>query len=421
MTGPPLFRHIQLEGFLSFGLVADPIPLTALNLIIGPNGSGKSNLVEALSVLRALPRDLLRPIRQSGGIRELLWRASPSDSGANSGFGAEGFGNSFSDGSGAGIPAARFELVIGAGHSTPNAADETPLRYSLVLAAEGTTCIVLDERLENIEARPDETEPYCYFGFESDSLVLHGNQGRRELRRGTIDKTQSILAQRRDPDTYPELTRLADTLKGIRIYRDWQFGPNAAARRPCGSGVRTDHLSEGLDNLPARLASLKRSPAVKHRLLELVRELAPSFDDFEVVPEGGALTLYLMEGGLSFPAHRLSDGTLHYLCLLAILVDPEPPPLMVIEEPELGLHPDILPLLKDLMVEASARGQLIITTHSTQLVDAMTDCAGSVLICEKQAGRSTITRLTQGEVDHWRKHGSLGSLWMAGHFGGTRW
>lgn len=185
--------------------------------------------------------------------------------------------------------------------------------------------------------------------------------------------------------------------------------------------MRTDALSESFDNLPARLAVLMGTPTVKRRLIELLRELAPGFDDLVVVPEGGTLQIYLTEGSRSVPAHRLSDGTLRYLCLLAILLDPDPPPLVAIEEPELGLHPDVLPALRDLMVAASEKTQLIVTTHSTQMVDAMTDYADSVLVCEKKDGPTVVTRLTQEEVDRWREHGSLGALWMSGHLGGTRW
>jgi predicted ATPase len=75
------------------------------------------------------------------------------------------------------------------------------------------------------------------------------------------------------------------------------------------------------------------------------------------------------------------------LCLLAILCDPEPPPLVCIEEPELGLHPDILPKLADLLVSASERTQLIVTTHSSLLVDAMTDRPESIVVCEKHQGQ----------------------------------
>ena len=200
-----------------------------------------------------------------------------------------------------------------------------------------------------------------------------------------------------------------------------QDRPDARARASCRADVRTDSLSEEFDNLPARVATLLGEPAIKGEFLRYIRDLAPGFDDLAVVPEGGQLKLYLVEGQRSIPAHRLSDGTLRYICLLAILLGAGSAPLVIIEEPELGLHPDMLPILRDLMVTASARTQLIVTTHSTQLVDAMTDHAESVLVCEKAGGLSRISRLTQHEVDQWREHGGLGSLWMSGHFAGTRW
>jgi predicted ATPase len=300
-------------------------------------------------------------------------------------------------------------------------AKDAAVRYRLSFGEAGGSFIVIDERVENEKADAGSLKPRFYFGYEQGRPVLSVRQGRRELQRADIDPTQSILSQRRDPEEYPELTRLADLLRRILIYRSWQFGPDASVRSGCRADVRTDALSESLDNLPARVAVLLGSPATKRRLLELVGELAPGFDDLVVVPEGGSLQLYLIEGNRSVPAHRLSDGTLRYICLLAILLDASPAPLIVIEEPELGLHPDVLPTLRDLMVTASERTQLIVTTHSTQLVDAMTDYADSVLVCEKKDGPSVISRLTQKEVDRWREHGSLGSLWMSGHFGGTRW
>lgn len=392
MTSLPLLKSITLEGFLSFGPKAVTIPLTSLNVLIGPNGSGKSNLVEALSVLRAVPKDLPLPIRQGGGVKDWLWR----------------------EGS-AGADAARLEVLLFEGQvATP------AVRYRLVFGAEGGSFTVLDERVEN-ESPEEGGLAHFYFGYENGRPILNARHERRELQRADIDPTQSILSQRRDPEAYPELTRLADLLRRILIYRNWQFGPDSSVRRSCRADVRTDPLSESLDNLPARLAVLLGRPAVKRRLIELLHELAPGFDDLVVVPEGGALQLYLTEGNRSVPAHRLSDGTLRYLCLLAILLDPDPPPLVVIEEPELGLHPDILPTLRDLMVAASEKTQLIVTTHSTQMVDAMTDHADSVLVCEKTDGPTVMTRLTQEEVDRWRKHGGLGSLWMSGHLGGTRW
>jgi predicted ATPase len=116
-----------------------------------------------------------------------------------------------------------------------------------------------------------------------------------------------------------------------------------------------------------------------------------------------------------------SDGTLRYLCLLAILCDPEPPPLVCIEQPELGLHPDILPKVADLLLQASQRTQDIVTTHSDVLVDAMTEHPEAVVVCEKHEGESEMHRLRQDELASWLGKYRLGQLWTRGQIGGTRW
>jgi predicted ATPase len=398
----PLLKSLKLENFLSYGPGSEAIGLSALNVLIGPNGSGKSNLVEALSLLRAVPKDLPLPIRKGGGVQDWLWH------------------------DGAKLAAkARLEVVFGEGQlAVPFAGRDPAVRYWLEFGAEGGRLKVFNERMENELAEAGKPKPYFYFGYEQGRPTINVAGTERHLERADIDPSQSILAQRRDPEAYPELTLMADLLRRILVYRTWQFGPDSTVRGSCRADVRTDALSEELDNLPARLSVLKKVPAVKKRLLELLRGLAPGFDDLEIVPEGGSLQLYLVEGNRSIAAQRLSDGTLRYLCLLAILLAPEQAPLIVLEEPELGLHPDILPSLRDLMLEASERTQLVVTTHSSQLLDALTEHAGSVLVCEKQAGgSSTVKRLVQEEVDGLRgeARAGLGSLWMSGHLGGTRW
>ena len=121
------------------------------------------------------------------------------------------------------------------------------------------------------------------------------------------------------------------------------------------------------------------------------------------------------------PATRLSDGTLRFLCLLSILCHPNPPPLVCIEEPELGLHPDVLPVLSDLLREASQRCQLIVTTHSDMLVDTLTDTPESVVVCEKHDGMTEMHRLDKADLTEWLKRYSLGDLWTRGDLGGNRW
>ena len=183
----------------------------------------------------------------------------------------------------------------------------------------------------------------------------------------------SILAQRRNPERYPEITHLANTYEKWRIYREWAFGRNTVFREPQKADMRNDRLEEDFSNLGLFLSRLRNVPIAKKAIVAGLRDLYDGLTDFEVPITAGNVQIFLHEGDYSIPATRLSDGTLRYLSLLAILCDPTPPPLICIEEPELGLHPDILPNLADLLVAASTKTQLIVTTHSDILVDAMTE------------------------------------------------
>lgn len=185
--------------------------------------------------------------------------------------------------------------------------------------------------------------------------------------------------------------------------------------------MRSDRLEEDFSNLGLFLNRLRRNPKAKRAILSALSDLYEGLTDFDVSVEGGTVQVFFTEGDFTIPAPRLSDGTLRYLCLLAILCDPEPPPLIGIEEPELGLHPDILPKLADLLVAASAHTQLIVTTHSDILVDALTDQPESIVVCEKQHGCTVTRRLNAAELAPWLQHYRLGDLWMRGELGGTRW
>jgi predicted ATPase len=144
--------------------------------------------------------------------------------------------------------------------------------------------------------------------------------------------------------------------------------------------------------------------------------------DIHLTVDGGNVLLFLEEtGGREIPASRLSDGTLRYLSLLAILLHPDPPPLVAIEEPELGLHADVMPHIADLLVRASSRSQLIVTTHSRLLVDALTDRPSAVVVCAKENGESRFERLDKTALAAWLDKYSLGNLWSMGELGGNRW
>jgi len=146
-------------------------------------------------------------------------------------------------------------------------------------------------------------------------------------------------------------------------------------------------------------------------------------DDLTVKIYGGTAQLYLHETGLArpIPATRLSDGTIRFLCLVAMLCHPDPPPLLCIEEPELGLHPDIMPTIGEMLIDASQRTQLIVTTHSAPLISALSDIPEAVLVCERDESGSHLTRLESGPLEKWLEKYSLGDLWLKGEIGGTRW
>ena len=237
-----------------------------------------------------------------------------------------------------------------------------------------------------------------------------------------LDPERSILAQRRDPESYPHLTLLwRRRWPKIQLYREWSFGRYTAARLPQKADLPNDALEPDCSNLGLVLNRLRRDPAVKARVLTALKALYAGIEDYDVQVEGGTVQVFLHEDGVTIPATRLSDGTLRYLCLLAVLCHPTPPPLVCIEEPELGLHPDILPTLGALMREASENCQLVVTTHSDVLVDAMTDTPESVLVCEKSNGATQFRRLSATELQPWLERYRLGELWTRGEIGGTRW
>jgi len=407
-----LLLQIKLKNLLSFGPATEPLKLENLNVLIGPNAAGKSNLIEALSLLRATPvsttasnMDLRGIVRVGGGVHEWVWKGKKSNTTlaevmrSNRGM----------------LKVASVDVVV----KYPKG--NQPLRHLLTFP-DGQGFRLEDERIENETPSPGKRDVYFYYRFQNGQPVVNtvGYSGRM-LAPETVNTELSILAQRRDPEQYPEISYLADAYEKIRIYREWAFGRNTVFREPQKADMRSDRLDEDFSNLGLFLSRLRKTPKAKAAILDGLKDLYEGVSDFEPVVEGGTVQVFFSEGDFSVPATRLSDGTLRYLCLLAILCDPEPPPLICIEEPELGLHPDILPKLADLLVEASQRTQLIVTTHSDILVDAMTERPEAVVVCEKHEGVSSMRRLRKEELTSWLDKYRLGQLWTKGQIGGTRW
>ncbi len=391
-NGPRLLHAVTPRNLLSFGPDNEPFELNSLNVLIGPNGSGKSNLLEAIALLRTCPnRDGFRPvIARGGGIGEWIWKGRPNE------------------------PASVEAIVARPGG--------WPIRHGVALRKEQQSFRLEDERIENERPAKGKNKPYLFYDYGRGRPVINTVSGKkRQLNRDDVSPDASILAQRQDPESFPEITRLATVYDRIRLYREWAFGRNTVFREPQKSDLRTDRLEEDFSNLGMFLNRLRRQPKTKTALLAGLADLYDGLSEFEVSIEGGTVQVFFTEGDFSIPATRLSDGTVRYLCLLAILCDPEPPPLIGIEEPELGLHPDILPRVADLLVAASERTQLIVTTHSEILVDALTERPDAVVVCEKHEGQTSLRRLDPEALTVWLEKYRLGRLWTDGQLGGTRW
>ena len=222
----------------------------------------------------------------------------------------------------------------------------------------------------------------------------------------------------------PHIRRLADELEKITLHRDWVFGSDSEIRNPQPAGLDSYHLERDSRNLAQVLKAWRDrgEQSVFDRLVELLRTFYESVKDVDTELLGTHLRIMIREtNGFNTPATRLSDGTLRWLALLIILLDPAPPPVICIDEPELGLHPDILPTLSDLLIDASSRTQLIVTTHSLDLVESFSDTPENVCVCEKVDGATEISRLNREDLAGWLDRYSLGQLWSRGQIGGNRW
>lgn len=401
----PFLQRVRLQNFLSFGPEPVELECGALNVFIGPNASGKSNFLEALGLLTRCPSDLQEAIRKGGGVQEWLWKGGNSTPTA--------------------IIEAQVESIRG----------EMPLRYRLEFTQQGQKLEITDEVLENARAFPGKQSPYFYYRIQNGHpyVNVHENtkregfqspQHRRELRVEDLDLKQSILSQRKDPNAYPEITFLGKSFAAFKLYREWNFGRNTTPRLPQSADFPEDFLLEDASNLGLVLNDLQHQAGSKKVILEYLKKFYEQVESYSVKVYGGTVQIYIHEQGAGspiIPATRLSDGTLRYLCLLAVLCHPSPPPVVCIEEPEIGLHPDMIATIAELLRDAAKRTQLFVTTHSDALVDALTDMPEAVVVCERGDGGTVLKRLNPEELNDWLKRYSLGELWMKGEIGGARW
>ena len=374
-------ESLKLKGILSFRDAE--LELQPLNVLIGPNGSGKSNLIEVIGLLRAVSQHGggLRGLTSEGaGVVEWLWAGEAAADGV-----------------------ALIEGVF------KPLGSQAPLKYELGFEAVGNSLDIVRERLGRLDSA-SEAE-------------------------GTLDRDQPPHSTPRDPgetllgafrnsrDFALTAGPLAGSLERIRIYRELGLGPSMASKSVQPTDKPDDFLQEDGSNLVLILNRMELDDS-REQVEGHLKRFYEAFQrsSIQLHPEGAQLAIKERSlSGFTY-ANRLSDGTIRYLCLLAILCHPNPPPLICIEEPEVGLHPDMLHDAARLLLEASERTQLIVTTHSDILINALSGDPESVVVCERDfdAG-TTFRRLSAEKLKLWLEEFSLGELWRSGEIGGVRW
>jgi predicted ATPase len=390
-------QKIRLDGFLSFAPGTEALELRALNVLIGANGSGKSNLIEAFELLRATPTNFTDTIRDGGGPAEWIWK------------GENGVGHAQIDAE------VRVPLI------------KRPLRHRLAFTSVQHRVELLDEVIEEAKPSPGKKNVFFYYRFQHGNPVVNVRSTtkcdnsheyeQKSLPRGSVNPGESILSQRKDADYYPEITELGLQYATIQTFREWTFGRYSLLRQPQPADLPEDRMLPDSRNLALVLNQIEHKDGL--RFNELLRRFFPRFERMSTRVSGGTVQFYLHEPGFDapIPATRLSNGTIRFIPLLATLLSPSPPPLVCIEEPELGLHPDAVSLIAEVMVEASERMQLVVTTHSDALVSALTSQPDAVIACERPGAGTILRRLDPKKLARWMDDYRLGDLWRMGELG----
>lgn len=388
-------QELLVEGLLSFGEETH-FEFGRLNILVGPNGSGKSNLINCVRVFRDSPLDIQEAFKDTG-FEEWLYKGVTKQNG-------------------------RAFLQIAAGvPELPSA-----VRHRVRLGPPLNSRAPLEEVVSSAGDESEQTAPYFVGSHRSPAILSIPGTGKRrrarELGANEYDPFQSILSQIRDVGQYPEITRLASLYSNFRIYSEWTFGRNSNLREATPTGRSDAMLSESMSDLALALNGLAQT-AAHENIRVLLRELKETYRDYVTRILFGRVGLELVEVpfDLPLPAKRLSDGTLRFLALAAILLQPDPPSLICIEEPELGMHPDMIRMVAGMIVEASAKTQLIITTHSEHLLSALQDNFDALFAFDAGLAGSVVRRFSREEYDDWRQEHTLGELWTSGELGGNRW
>ena len=385
----PFFKSIQVNNLLSFGPDSPPIELGPLSVIIGTNGSGKSNLFDVLALLKnSLGRFYQFFSEYDCPIGEWQWKSIDPK-----------------------IETASVQVEGQTNFPFPEKVF-SPFTHRLVLDFSSNYRDALNV-INNTITIGMESGEWPSLDY---TPKLNGDGEKLDIRLTSVRgfPASPLLDNMYMLCTYYE--------KCVYLYNSWTYGRKSPLRGLQKAHLPDQYLNEDGSNLGVVLKKIRNNEESHARYLEFLKQLYEGVDDFEIDEyKDGTLRVYLREGERIIHAARLSDGTLRYLMLLAVLCDPEPPAVVCIEEPEMGLHPDLVHVMAEALQYAVERTQVIVTTHSVRLVDHFTPTPEVIQVCEKYEGQTYIERLDPEELKPWLENYRLGDLWSRGGIGGNRW
>ena len=367
------------------------VPLARLNLITGPNGSGKSNLYRALRLLAETAQGgVVNALAREGGLESTFWA------------GPEVVSRRMKSGEVAieGGPRNKVKrLRMGF------AADDFSYAIALGVSPPELSAFTLDPQIkhESIWVGPSY-RPASELVERNGPMIRARTERSWQVLAQHTPMFDSLFDQVGSLQASPEVLRLRESIRGWRFYDHFRTDPDAPVRQP-QLGTRTPVLHHDGRDLAAALQTILEmgDPQVLH---SAISDAFPGARlEINALP-GGRFAVEFYQEGLLRPlsAAELSDGTLRYLLLVAALLTPRPPTLMVLNEPETSLHPDLLPALARLIIRTSLHSQVWVVSHARRLIAALQqDPECNCIVLEKNLGQTEVVgqRMLDQPAWHW--------------------